>query len=218
MSTLVLEKEAYLGPESEGLLMSPRVFDALEDYDENYQYELVNGVIIVSPIPLPQETGPNELLGVLLWLYQDTHPQGKALNLTLPQQYVATKKNTRRIADRLIWAGLGRKPYEQEKPSIAVELVSRRKRDRQRDYVDKRKEYMAIKIPEYWILDRFQRTLTVFRHGPDGVSEQVTGETETYETPLLPGFQVPVGRLLAAADEMFTKKPRSQGKKKRRGS
>ena len=38
--------------------MTPEEFDALEEYDENYRYELVHGVLVVTPIPLAEETGP----------------------------------------------------------------------------------------------------------------------------------------------------------------
>src|SRR5438045_2938022 len=107
MSILPIEESFVLGPESAGLLMSPEEFDAIEEYDENYTYELVNGVLVVNPIPLAEETGPNELLGHALLIYKETHPQGAALDTTLPQQYVRTRVS-RRLADRLIWAGLGR--------------------------------------------------------------------------------------------------------------
>jgi Uma2 family endonuclease len=85
-------------------------------------------------------------------------------------------------------------------PSIAVEFVSAGKRNRQRDYVDKRQEYMEVGIREYWIFDRFQRTLTVVKNRPGGPQEQVSTEKQTYRASLLPGLIVPVGKLLAAAD------------------
>ncbi|MBV9122565.1 MAG: Uma2 family endonuclease, partial [Planctomycetes bacterium] len=152
------------------------------------------------PIPLGEETGPNELLGHWLLNYKEGHPQGSVLDLTLPQQYVRIGAN-RRIADRLIWAGLGRRPdIRQDVATIAVEFVSAGKRNWRRDYVDKRKEYMAAGIQEYWIIDRFQRTLTVIRPRPAQPEEQVVGEKGTYQTPLLPGFELPLERLLGAAD------------------
>jgi Uma2 family endonuclease len=84
--------------------------------------------------------------------------------------------------------------------SIAVEFVSAGRRNRQRDYVDKREEYREAGIGEYWIIDRFQRTMTVIRNLPTGQEELVIGENQTYQSPLLPGFEVPLTRLLAAAD------------------
>lgn len=197
-----LQEDCALGPESGGLLMTPDEFDAIEDYDENYRYELVNGVLVVNPVPLPEETGPVDLLGYYLQDYQHRHPQGIVLSLTLPQQYVRTACS-RRLADRLIWAGLGRVPsVRRDLPAIAVEFVSAGRRNQQRDYVDKRREYMAVGIREYWIFGRFRRTLTVIHNRPEGEQEQVVAEHETYQSPLLPGFEVPLARLLEAADRL----------------
>ena len=197
-----VEEAFVLGPDSAGLLMSPEEFDAIEDYDENYRYELVNGVLVVHAIPLPQETGPVDLLGYYLRDYQQRHPRGHSLDFTLPQQYVRTPRS-RRLADRVIWAGLGRLPsVRRDLPTIAVEFVSAGRRNQQRDYVDKRQEYMEVGIREYWIFDRFRRTLTVIHNRPEGEQEQVVAEHETYQSPLLPGFEVPLARLLEAADRM----------------
>lgn len=201
MSTLPAEADIVLGLESAGVLMTPEEFDAIEEYDENYRYELVRGVLVVNPIPLPEETGPNELLAYLLLAYRESHPQGSALDGTLPQQYVRTR-TSRRLADRLIWTGLGRVPSpRRDRPTIAVEFVSAGRRNRQRDYVDKRQEYLEAGITEYWIIDRFQRTLTVIHNRPAGPEEQVVAEPGTYQTPLLPGFELPLARLLTAADQ-----------------
>jgi Uma2 family endonuclease len=200
MSTPPLEADLVLGPELAGTLMTPDEFDAVEEYDENYRYELMNGVLIVTTSPEGAETGPNDLLGYLLIAYREVHPQGGALDDTLPQQYVRTR-GSRRLADRLIWTGLGRVPNRRlDLPSIAIEFVSAGKRNRLRDYVAKRQEYMEVGIREYWIMDRFRRTLTVVVNDPAGVREQVIREGDTYRTPLLPGFELPLARLLAVAD------------------
>jgi Uma2 family endonuclease len=202
MSILPTDEALVLGPESAGMLLTADEFDAVEEYDENFRYELVHGVLVVTPIPLAEETGPNELLGYFLLDYKLRSPQGSALDNTLPQQYVATATG-RRLADRLIWAGLGRVPNpRRDVASIAVEFVSAGARSRRRDYVDKRREYEQAGISEYWIIDRFQRTLTVFRFRESGQEEQVIAEHDSYQSPLLPGFMVPLAQLLAAADQL----------------
>jgi len=186
-----------LGPGLAGTLMTPEEFDAVEDYDEDYRYELIRGVLIVTPVPLPQEAGPNELLGHWLLTYRDQHPQGAALDYSLMEQYVRTE-DSRRRADRLIWAGLGRLPkVKRDVPTIAVEFVSASKRDRWRDYIEKRNEYLALGVLEYWIIDRFRRTLTVCRADAE---DRIVAEGETYRPALLPGFELPLPPLLAAAD------------------
>ncbi len=203
-----------LGPELNGTLMTAEEFDRVEDYDENYIYELIHGVLIVNPIPLATETGPNEELGYLLRSYQELHNQGSALDLTLIEQYVQTGANRRR-ADRVIWAGLGRIPaWRSELPTIVAEFVSRSARDRYRDYMEKRREYLRAGIIEYWIVDRFQRTLTVVRRQAKRSQEILVDEKDIYSTPLLPGFELPLARLLKVADmlnqpkEVLKQRPR----------
>ena len=200
MSIAPTETALFLCPELAGTLMTPEEFEAVEDYEEGYRYELIHGVLVVTPVPFAEETDPNEELGHWLRTYREEHPEGKVLDATLPQQYVRTR-TSRRLADRLIWAGLGRLPHRlRDVPTTAVEFVSARRRDRQRDYVDKRREYMEAGIAEYWIVDRFRRTLTVVRNEPGGPAESAHGAEETYRTPRLPGFELPLGRLLAVAD------------------
>jgi Uma2 family endonuclease len=194
---------ARLGRHSNGMLMTPEEFDATTDFDELYSYELIHGVLIVSPPPGESERDPNGELEYLLRAYQSGHQAGSALDKTLSEQYVHLA-DSRRRADRVIWAGLGRVPNPQtDVPAIVVEFVSRRHRDRVRDYEEKRREYLAIGVLEYWVIDRFRRIMTVCRDrpGPGEPAEQVLKENEVYRTPLLVGFELPLARLLKVADD-----------------
>jgi len=205
MTTLANAPPLVLGLTSAGTLMTPEEFDAVTEYDPEYCYELIHGVLVVTPIPLAEETDPNDELGHLLRNYQDQHPQGRILDGTLPQQFVRTTTG-RRLADRLIWAGLGRVPDRQrDVATIAVEFVSAGKRSRRRDYEEKRREYREAGIREYWIIDRFERRMTVVVNDPAGPREQIVQEHETYTTPLLPGFELPLGRLFELAGRWETR-------------
>jgi Uma2 family endonuclease len=194
----VRKKQQVFGPASAGTLMTPREFDRAE-FVEGYRYELVHGVLVVSPSPLENERDPNEQLGHLLRTYLETHAEGKALDATLSEQTVRTKANRRR-ADRVIWTGLGRLPRRRDKPSIVVEFVSAGKKDRTRDYEEKRDEYMEMGVKEYWIFDRFQHTLTVYAVRAGKVKKQVFREKQIYTTELLPGFELPLAKLFTFAD------------------
>ena len=124
MSTAISAiRRLWLGPRSAGLLLTPAEFDHAR-FREGWRYELINGVLIVSPSPSRQERDPNEELGYFLRNYQHGHPQGPSLDLTLPEETIETKQNRRRV-DRAIWAGLGRDPEDGEVPTIVVEFVSR---------------------------------------------------------------------------------------------
>ena len=181
-----------------GMVMTPAEFDAASDYDDEYCYELVNGVVIVNPIPLEAESDPNDELAFLLRNYKNNHPHGSALDKTMPERYVHTRTGRRR-ADRVIWAGLGRLPDPiVDPPTIVVEFVSGSKRDRQRDYEEKRREYREAGVREYWVIDRFKRIMTIYHHDE---KQQVIRETDLYGTDFLPGFELPLAKLLAIADQ-----------------
>jgi Uma2 family endonuclease len=188
----------WIGPDSAGVRMTPSEFDRAE-FVEGWRYELIKGVLVVSPIPLEAERDPNEELGHWLRTYQESHPEGTILDKTLAEHTVVTGENRRRV-DRILWIGLGRLPTLEDVASILVEFVSEGKRSWQRDYVDKRDEYLALGVKESWIIDRFERTLTVYSKQGKRIKKRIVAEAETYTTPLLPGFQLPLARLLALAD------------------
>ena len=186
-----------------GMSMTPEEFDAIKDWDDRYRYELIRGVLIVSPIPAEAEADPNGELEYILRVYRRTHPEGRALEATMSERYVHLV-DSRRRADRVIWTGLGRVPDPKtDPPSIVVEFVSRSKRDRDRDYEEKRQEYLALGVCEYWIIDRFRRVMTVIR--PDQ-ADRIVKETEVYQTSLLPGLELALAEIFAAADRWKTKR------------
>ncbi|MBW3542206.1 MAG: Uma2 family endonuclease [Planctomycetes bacterium] len=186
---------------SAGLRMTCEEFDAIEDYDDLWRYELVGGVLVVLSIPLEAQADPNEQLGYLLNHHKQTHPNGHHLDKTLSERFIHLPRS-RRIADRVIWCGLGRRPKpNKDVPQIAVEFVSAGKRNWIRDYEEKRDEYAAAGVVEYWLIDRFRRTMTVFRAGGEGPQEILVGENDVYQTDLLPGFELRLARILAVADE-----------------
>ena len=187
-----------LGPHSNGILLSPWEFDGA-DFEPGWRYELVNGVLIVNPAPLLEERDPNEELGRWLRNYQESHPNGSALDFTVSEQTVQISPHRRRV-DRAIWAGLGRLPEKNETPTITVEFVSEGQRNRQRDYDTKRDEYQTAGVREYWVIDRFEHKMTVHRFTGGKMTEKSFSRRQTYTTQLLPGFKLPLAKLFKLAD------------------
>ncbi len=201
MSTTAINSQLTLRGDCAGVRMTPDEFDATEQYDELFRYELIDGVLAVKAIPLEAQADPNELLGNLLYVYKTTHPHGTAIDLTLSERYI-NLPNSRRLADRVIWAGLGRRPNPQaETPTIAVEFVSAGKRSWQRDYVLKHDKYLRSGVVEYWIFDRFERKMSVYRSTSKGSVLREVGEQDVFQTDFLPGFELPLAEFLAAADK-----------------
>lgn len=205
MSTITMKQTAPFGPRDAGTIMTLDEFEEA-DYELGYRYELIHGVLVVTPPPLEEERDANDELGFWLRNYQESHPQGKALNLTLPEQNIRTIGQNRRC-DRVIWAGLARRPKSRgpaerrDVPTIVVEFPSSRATDRQRDYEEKKNEYRDIGVREYWIIDRFRRMLTVYNRRGERWIKRTVGEGEIYRTPLLPGFELPLAKLLAITDQ-----------------
>ena len=188
-----------------GVPMSPEEFDAVqwEECDQDYRYELLGGRVIMSPIPRRVHERAVDRTGYLLNKYREEHPDGGAIDETLPGRYVHLPNGDRRRADRAVWCGLGREVDEDaDVPAIAIEVVSRSRRDRIRDVLTKRDEYRAAGVREYWILDPADRSLRVVT--PE--AEHTFGEDDTYTTPLLPGFEMPVRDAFA-----LTHRPRPAG-------
>jgi Uma2 family endonuclease len=197
--------------------MTPEEFDAIsyDQCDDRYRYELIRGVFVVSPMAGRSEMSPNDFLGYHLWNYHVSHPQGSILDDTCVEFELPLGENRRRC-DRAIWLAQDKPPEETDFPTIVVEFVSSRKRDFIRDYETKRDEYLAAGIREYWIIDRFRRTMTVFKPGAEGPVSVVVQENETYQTELLPGFALPLASLFARSDRLCKatrtrRKPPAQG-------
>lgn len=183
------------------MLMTPEEFDESDGCDENYSYELIHGVLIVSPPASESERDSNGELDFLFRSFQLNHPSGSVLDKTLSEQYIHSP-DSRRRADRVVWIGLGRVPdIDKDVPAIAIEFVSKRRWGRVRDYEEKRRDYGLVGVQEYWIIDRFQRIMTVIRQAQPEPVELVIKENEVYTTPLLAGFELSLARLLKLADD-----------------
>jgi Uma2 family endonuclease len=207
-------RERY-GPGSAGLSMTNEQFDAIrpEQLQRGCRYELINGVLIVSPQPGVGERGPNDELGALLRIYRKNPASRGVIDQTLPEHTVPA--TNRRRADRVIWTGLGRAPdFQNDIPSIIIEFVSKRWRDFIRDYQTKRDEYLAAGVKEYRVIDRFRRIMTIYRQGQ--IDPIIVTERDTYQTDLLPGFALPLSELLAEADECKPPRKPRQPKQSRK--
>ena len=187
----------WVDPTMAGIPMTLAEFDALEDGEEGYRYELIHGVLVVSPSPARNERDVNQELGHLLLSFAERRPG--VLDDTLNEDDVRTPLSRRR-ADRAIWCGRGRLPGAKEQADILVEFVSKGRRNWKRDYEEKVAEYLDAGVKEYWIFDRFARRMTVHRQVEGQRSVRVVTETETYATDLLPGFELSLAHLLAVCD------------------
>jgi Uma2 family endonuclease len=74
--------------------------------------------------------------------------------------------------------------------------------DPKRDLIEKRREYAQAKIPEYWLIDPRQQTITILTLGEDGYDiHGVYGHGQQATSNLLSNFSVDVSALFAEAQE-----------------
>ena len=172
----------------------------LENNSENRLVELNDGVLEVLPVPDLFHQGIVRFLFKAMDEHVTSHELGEVFFSPLPirlweRQFrepdlVFLKKE--RVKNR-------RKPPQGA--DIVMEVVSKGKKNRQRDLSTKRRVYAKAKIPEYWIVDPEHKTITVlwltgerykvhgkFRPGQEAVSL------------LLEGFTVNVAEVFAAGD------------------
>jgi Uma2 family endonuclease len=82
-------------------------------------------------------------------------------------------------------------------PEIVIEVVS--PGSEQRDYQEKREEYLAFGVREYWIFDLEREELLVLWRRSGRWAERVVRPPEVYRTRLLPGFELSCATVFEAA-------------------
>ena len=168
------------------------------DFEEGWLYELARGVIDVTEVPLPHHGRIVRRLARLFIRYEDDHPGiidyqagGGECRIRLPGM------QSDRHPDQAVYLDPepeGPRPWERWIPRIVVEVVSKGGEDR--DYVEKREEYLRIGVSEYWILDPYRRQLLVLRRVGDVWEEVVVLPGAVYQTRYLPGLEVRPEELL----------------------
>ncbi len=81
-------------------------------------------------------------------------------------------------------------------PALVVEIVSYGSADR--DYIEKREEYLLFGVQEYWIFDSAKRQLFALRRVRGRWDEVVVRSSRRYKTPLFPGLEFDCGAVFEA--------------------
>lgn len=180
-----------LGRADHGQVVSADDF-ADADFDDGCKYEREDGrLVVMSPDGYGHQSTAEPWRDALVYHKRD-HPGVIRNVFTGP--WVRPDPDKDRIGDVGVYLHASPLPAEgQPIPDLMFEIVSRGKKNRERDYVKKRAEYEALGVKEYVIVDRFDRKVTVLTLGPGGYSERVLTDAETYTSSLLPGLAIPIG-------------------------
>jgi len=190
-----------LGPADHGRAMT------LDDYldaevEEGYRYELAGGVLEVNYVPGESHGMIVYRLYHALFAYDLAHPGviqrfggGSEYRLTLPAMISGRNPD---VAVTL--ANTPRDARGDRPASLAVEVVSEGDEARERDYLTKRREYLAYGLAEYWIVDPIERRVTVLVRDGDAWAESVVEGAGSATSVLLLGLVVPLAGLWAGPE------------------
>jgi Uma2 family endonuclease len=168
--------------------------------DTNRLVEFVDGMIEVLPMP----TLLHQLIVKYLLFQLDAYVSAPGLGTVLAAPFPVFTRETRyREPDVLFLSKKTASEIRLEDAScdhadLVMEVVS--DDDRRRDLHTKRREYAQARIPEYWIVDPRDETITVLTLGARKKAYTVHGVFRAGDRAtslLLPGFDVDVTEVFA---------------------
>jgi Uma2 family endonuclease len=167
-----------------------------EDYlaqEYNRLLEYVDGFIEILPMP----TVEHQMILAFLYKALDAWVVARSLGIVLfAPLSVRIREGKLREPDVIFMNTEGARRAGNnywERPDLVMEVVS--ERNRRHDLVTKRGEYAEAGIPEYWIVDPEEETITVFVLRPRRktyVAHGVFRKGEQASSKVLPGFAVDV--------------------------
>ena len=178
-----------LSPANAGMRISAEQFASART-QAPYIYERVQGRLVVMSPAGPEHRAVSRPFRRELGLYWGLHPQ--QVDEVDVEGWLATSPDDDRLPDICVYlAGPDSdQTVPHRVPELIFEFVSADRSDQERDYIDKRREYHAVGVQEYVIVDRFKRAILILTHsGTNDYAERWLHSGE-YTTPLLPDLKV----------------------------
>jgi Uma2 family endonuclease len=155
--------------------------------NEDQKADLIDGVIYMAS---PENTDANEIF-VWLLIVMELFAERRQLGQVYGSRVAARlEKKTAPEPDILFMSKKHRHRVKrggiEGAPDLAVEIVSPDSVDR--DYNLKRRKYEKAGVPEYWIIDEIEETITFLRLGADGKYREIRPKNGEYRSAVLKGF------------------------------
>ncbi len=166
-----------------------------------YRYELARGILEVTNIPGIKHWQVLDNLHECFSRYRREYPRViRLIGHGSEVRYVIPELETERHPDLALLFHDAPVGFEEMPLSVlGMEIVSRGTRSRRRDYVDKRLDYLAVGLLEYWIADPEERRVTILARAEVGGvptwTERIFRGEEAIVSGLLPGFDEEVSGL-----------------------
>lgn len=180
-----------------GLRMTADEYFQLEE--DGFWYELIDGVVCMSPSPLPRHQEVAAQIVVELGSFLRTHSVGKLyfeVDVHLgagpmggdlvyrPDVIFLRAEHAARCRDRIVGP-----------PALVVEVVSNT--SRRYDNVTKKADYERCGVAEYWIIDPERQTMTFYRLH-EGRYIDAAPEGDRLASTAVPGFALDLARVRKA--------------------
>ena len=195
MATIATSPKKLRGaaPRSTPIRLTTRDLDLFPNPLDDTRYELIAGALHVSKQPSHQ----HQFLATELAFHLRTWTRDTGRVLSAPGVVFTTEDA---VAPDVVWVSgkreaqvLGNDGKLHGPPDLVVEVVSPGRRNHQRDLELKVELYSRFGVEEYWVVDWEQRTIAIYRRERDALRRISTlDETSTLESPLLPGFTLPL--------------------------
>lgn len=175
--------------------------DFVQFPDDGQRHELIGGEHFVTPSPNVRHQRISLRLVQLLANWLDAHPLGQVFYAPLDVLLSGTDV----VEPDILYVSNERAPallqsrHVTGAPDLVIEVAS--PGTRQRDETLKRRLYERAGVIEYWIVDPEIDVVRVYRREGDRfgrATELSREEGDVLTTPLLPGMEVQLTRVLAA--------------------
>ena len=197
--------KSRIGPRHHGRKMSLKAFEFAKVVD-GYIYELARGYVVVSNVA---DFSHMRRVGVTRTYLEHYHMENPgriyAICGTMECKLLIPELESERHPDIAVYLEpprnrKGRTMWRSWFPDLVVEVVSAGSRDR--DYTEKRDEYWALGVKEYWIVEAELERVLLLKRGRTQWTEKTLGPANFCETKLLPGFKLPCQAVFEAAVEI----------------
>jgi Uma2 family endonuclease len=173
--------------------------DFLRFPDDGMRHELIDGSHYVTPSPSIRHQTISGRLFALIWVYLDTHAIGQVFHAPLD----VVLSDTDVVEPDILYVSNLRAPsvitplHARGAPDLVAEIAS--KSTRRRDETIKLRLYERDGVTEYWVVDPHLDVVRVYRREGDSFARPIeltrtAGDVLT--TPLLPGLELPLERIL----------------------
>jgi Uma2 family endonuclease len=165
-------------------------------------YELGRGIIVMMNVPGLKHFAQVNVIRRQLAVYEIANPSAiYGIASGSDCKLLITSLESERHPDIAVYKTpppSGPNHWSRWIPELVIEVVS--PRGEERDYVEKREEYLRAGVHEYWIFDGDRREFMVLTRIGEQWAERRVRPPEKYASTALSGFEVNCAAVFAAAD------------------